>query len=48
MTKRTCSLKNNEPFLQDAHPELFLLETLEGKSREVARKQSSNSLSRAA
>ena len=33
------SLKNNEPFLQDAHPELFLLETLEGKSREVARKQ---------
>jgi valyl-tRNA synthetase len=33
------ALKNNEPFLQDAHPEADLLETLEGKSREAARKQ---------
>jgi len=32
------TLKNNEPFLKDAHPELILLETLEGKSREFARK----------
>jgi valyl-tRNA synthetase len=33
------TLKNNEPFLKDAHPEIVLLETLEGKSREAARKQ---------
>jgi valyl-tRNA synthetase len=33
------TLKNNEPFLKDARPELVLLETLEGKSREAARKQ---------
>jgi valyl-tRNA synthetase len=32
------SLKNNESFLKDAHPELVLLDTLEGKSREFARK----------
>jgi valyl-tRNA synthetase len=32
------TLKNNETFLKDAHPELILLETLEGKSREFARK----------
>ena len=32
------TLKDNEPFLKDAHPELILLDTLEGKSREVARK----------
>src|ERR1700733_6868371 len=32
------TLKNNEPFLKDAHPELVLLDTLEGKTREVARK----------
>ena len=32
------TLKNNEPFLQDAHPEPGLLETLDGKSREQARK----------
>jgi len=33
------TLKNNEAFLQDAHPEPVLLEILEGKSREVGRKQ---------
>src|SRR5438067_5478104 len=32
------SLKNNESFLQGAHPEPVLLDTLEGKSREFARK----------
>jgi valyl-tRNA synthetase len=32
------TLKNNESFLKDAHPELVLLDTLEGKSREFARK----------
>jgi valyl-tRNA synthetase len=32
------SLKNNESFLKDAHPESVLLDTLEGKSREFARK----------
>jgi len=32
------TLKNNEPFLKDAHPELVLSDTLEGKSREPARK----------
>jgi valyl-tRNA synthetase len=32
------TLKNNERFLQDAHPEADLLETLDGKSREAARK----------
>jgi valyl-tRNA synthetase len=32
------TLKNNESFLKDAHPELMLLDTLEGKSREFARK----------
>jgi valyl-tRNA synthetase len=32
------ALKDNEAFLKGAHPELVLLETLEGKSREVARK----------
>jgi valyl-tRNA synthetase len=32
------SLKNNESFLKDAHPEPVLLDTLEGKSREFARK----------
>jgi valyl-tRNA synthetase len=31
-------LKNNEPFLNDAHPEPILLDELEGKSREAARK----------
>ncbi len=32
------TLKDNESFLKDAHPELVVLETLEGKSREAARK----------
>src|SRR6202043_420596 len=32
------TLKQNESFLNDAHPELVLLEALEGKSREAARK----------
>jgi valyl-tRNA synthetase len=32
------TLKNNELFLKDAHPEPILLDMLEGKSREVARK----------
>src|ERR1700676_3845772 len=32
------TLKNNDAFLKDAHPELTLLETLDGKSREAARK----------
>jgi valyl-tRNA synthetase len=32
------TLKDNEAFLKDAHPELVLLETLEGKTREAARK----------
>jgi valyl-tRNA synthetase len=32
------TLKNNELFLKDAHPEPILLDTLEGKSREVSRK----------
>jgi valyl-tRNA synthetase len=32
------TLKNNESFLKDAHPEPGLLDTLEGKSREFARK----------
>jgi valyl-tRNA synthetase len=32
------TLKNNESFLKDAHPEPVLLDTLEGKSREFARK----------
>jgi valyl-tRNA synthetase len=32
------TLKNNGSFLKDAHPELVLLDTLEGKSREFARK----------
>jgi len=32
------TLKNNGPFLKDAHPELVLLDMLEGKSREAARK----------
>jgi valyl-tRNA synthetase len=32
------TLKNNESFLKDAHPEPALLDTLEGKSREFARK----------
>src|SRR3974390_3287950 len=31
-------LKNNDAFLKDAHPEAALLENLDGKSREVARK----------
>jgi valyl-tRNA synthetase len=31
------TLKNNEAFLQDAHPEAGLVETLDGKSREAAR-----------
>jgi valyl-tRNA synthetase len=33
------TLKDNEAFLKDAHPELVLLDVLEGKSREAARKQ---------
>jgi valyl-tRNA synthetase len=33
------TLKNNEAFLKDARPELVLLDALEGKSREAARKQ---------
>ena len=32
------TLKNNQQFLAGAHPELVLLDALEGKSREVARK----------
>jgi valyl-tRNA synthetase len=32
------TLKQNESFLKDAHPELTLLDALEGKSREAARK----------
>jgi len=32
------TLKNNDAFLKDAHPEATLLETLDGKSREAARK----------
>jgi valyl-tRNA synthetase len=32
------TLKQNESFLKDAHPELNLLDALEGKSREAARK----------
>jgi valyl-tRNA synthetase len=32
------TLKNNESFLKDAHPEQVLVDTLEGKSREFARK----------
>jgi valyl-tRNA synthetase len=32
------TLKQNEAFLKDAHPELILLDALEGKSREAARK----------
>jgi valyl-tRNA synthetase len=32
------TLKNNDAFLQDAHPEAALLESLDGKSREAARK----------
>jgi valyl-tRNA synthetase len=32
------TLKQNEAFLKDAHPELSLLDALEGKSREAARK----------
>jgi valyl-tRNA synthetase len=32
------TLKDNESFLKNAHPELALLDTLEGKSREFARK----------
>jgi len=32
------TLKQNESFLKDAHPELILLDALEGKSREAARK----------
>jgi valyl-tRNA synthetase len=32
------TLKDNEAFLKDAHPELVMLETLDGKSREAARK----------
>jgi valyl-tRNA synthetase len=32
------ALKNNQKFLAGAHPELILLDALEGKSREVARK----------
>jgi valyl-tRNA synthetase len=31
------TLKNNEAFLKEAHPELVLVETLDGKSREFAR-----------
>jgi valyl-tRNA synthetase len=32
------TLKQNESFLKDAHPDLTLLDALEGKSREAARK----------
>jgi valyl-tRNA synthetase len=32
------TLKNNDAFLKDAHPEAALLESLDGKSREAARK----------
>jgi valyl-tRNA synthetase len=32
------TLKNNDVFLKDAHPEASLLESLDGKSREAARK----------
>jgi valyl-tRNA synthetase len=32
------TLKNNDAFLKDAHPEAILLESLDGKSREAARK----------
>jgi len=32
------TLKNNDAFLKDAHPQADLLETLDGKSREAARK----------
>ena len=32
------ALKDNDAFLKDAHPEAALLESLDGKSREVARK----------
>ncbi len=32
------TLKGNDAFLKDAHPELVLLDTVDGKSREVARK----------
>jgi valyl-tRNA synthetase len=32
------TLKNNEAFLKDAHPEIVLLESVDGKSREAARK----------
>ena len=32
------TLKNNVAFLKDAHPELVLLDVLDGKSREAARK----------
>jgi len=32
------TLKDNEPFLKDAHPEVALLDMLQGKSRETARK----------
>jgi valyl-tRNA synthetase len=32
------TLKDNEAFLKDAHPDLGLLDALEGKSREAARK----------
>jgi valyl-tRNA synthetase len=32
------TLKNNEPFLRDAHPEPVLLDMVEGMSREAARK----------
>jgi valyl-tRNA synthetase len=32
------TLKNNDAFLKDAHPEANLLESLDGKSREAARK----------
>jgi valyl-tRNA synthetase len=32
------TIKGNEAFLKDAHPDAFLLETVDGKSREAARK----------
>jgi valyl-tRNA synthetase len=32
------TLKNNDAFLKDAHPQAVLLESLDGKSREAARK----------
>jgi valyl-tRNA synthetase len=32
------TLKNNDAFLKDAHPEALVLESLDGKSREAARK----------